>query len=321
MGGFIDMNLKKLTSVALIAVLALGVVGCGSSDDSSAGSASSASSDANVTQIEAENPWDATVKGDGSLDRVKEAGVITAGLDDSYPPMGYHDPDTDEIIGFDVDLAAAIGEKLGVEFEFVPAKWSAIVPSLQSGKFDVIMSGMNMWDSRVKEVNFVPYGVAEQYILVKADAPDQDQMGDIEYWKDKVIGTQLGSTAAKDLQADGFVEGENLTLYETFPEITVDLDNGRIDALAIDSFGAVELLNSGEYVHVGEVPSSEGKAANQIGIAVRKDDGDLQLALQKAVDELLVDGTAAEISQKWIGMDITTDLVADAQARLDADNY
>ena len=117
------------------------------------------------------------------------------------------------------------------------------------------------------------------------------------------------------------MEGENLTLYKTFPEITVDLDNGRIDALAIDSFGSVELLESGKYTHVGDVPTSEGKQANQIGIALSKEDGDLQLAIQKAVDELLVDGTMKEISMKWIGMDITESLVPDAQARLDANAY
>ncbi len=311
------MKFKKLVSVTLAAVLALGVVGCGGGSDEAA---SSAASDANVTQIEAENPWEATVKGDGSLDRVKEAGVIKAGLDDSYPPMGYHDAETDEIIGFDVDMANAIGEKLGVEFEFVPADWNAIIASLQTGKFDTIISGMNMWDSRVEEVNYVPYGVADQYILVLNENVE-DGMDDIEYYKDKVIGTQLGSTAAKDLQAAGFVEGENLTLYKTFPEITVDLDNGRIDALAIDSFGSVELLESGKYTHVGDVPTSEGKQANQIGIALSKEDGDLQLAIQKAVDELLVDGTMKEISMKWIGMDITESLVPDAQARLDADAY
>ena len=175
------MKFKKLVSVTLAAVLALGVVGCGGGSDEAA---SSAASDANVTQIEAENPWEATVKGDGSLDRVKEAGVIKAGLDDSYPPMGYHDAETDEIIGFDVDMANAIGEKLGVEFEFVPADWNAIVASLQTGKFDTIISGMNMWDSRVEEVNYVPYGVADQYILVLNENVE-DGMDDIEYTKTK----------------------------------------------------------------------------------------------------------------------------------------
>ncbi|MDO4280829.1 MAG: ABC transporter substrate-binding protein [Peptococcaceae bacterium] len=314
------MKTNKLISIALVAVLALGIVGCGSGSSDS-GSSAASSSNENVTKINAENPWEATEKGDGSLERVKKAGKITAGLDDSYPPMGYHDADTDEIVGFDVDMAKLIGEKLGVEFEFVPAEWNAIVPSLQTEKFDVIISGMNMWDTRIKEVNFVPYGVASQEILVKKDAPDQDKMRDVSYFEDKVIGTQLGSTAAKYLQEQGFTDGDNLKLYKTFPEITVDLDNGRIDALAIDSFGAAELLNSGDYVSVGNIKSSDGAHADQIGIAVRKDDGDLQLAIQKAVDELLVDGELKEVSMKWIGTDITESLVEDAQKRLDADNY
>ncbi len=311
------MKMKKLLSIALISLFTIGLVGCGGGDK--AETESSASAD--VTQIEAENPWEATVEGDGSLDRVKKAGKITVGLDDSYPPMGYHDAETDEMIGFDIDMMKAIGEKLGVEIEFVPADWNAIVPSLQTKKFDVIVSGMNMWDTRIKEVNFVPYGFASQEVLVKADDPNKDKITDVSYFKDKTIGTQLGSTAAKYLQEQGFADGENLNLYKTFPEITVDLDNGRIDALAIDSFGAVELLDSGKYVAVTQITgqnNENGAAADNIGIAIRKEDGDLQLALQQAVDEMLVNGELKEISMKWIKTDITEPLVEDAQKRLDA---
>ena len=67
------MKFNKIISATLIAVLALGIVGCGSNSDDNS---SSASTDANVTQIEAENPWEATVKGDGSLERVQKAGKI-----------------------------------------------------------------------------------------------------------------------------------------------------------------------------------------------------------------------------------------------------
>lgn len=313
------MKLKKVLAAALISVFALGLVGCGGGDKEAA--QSSASSDANIVEIEAENPWEATVKGDGSLDRVKKAGKITVGLDDSYPPMGYHDAETDEMIGFDIDMMKAVGEKLGVEIEFVPADWNAIVPSLQTKKFDIIVSGMNMWDTRIKEVNFVPYGFASQEVLVKVDDPNKDSITDVSYFKDKTIGTQLGSTAAKYLQEQGFVDGENLNLYKTFPEITVDLDNGRIDALAIDSFGAVELLDSGKYVSVTQITgqnNENGAAADNIGIAIRKEDGDLQLAIQSVIDEMLVSGELKEISMKWIKTDITEPLVADAQKRLDA---
>lgn len=311
--------MKKMKYVvALLTMAAMFLVGCGGGGNATAPKDDKAAGET-ASDVKA---WEATVEGDGSLDRVKEAGKIMVGLDDAYPPMGYRDTDTNEIIGFDIDMANAIGEKLGVPFEFVPADWNAIVPSLQTEKFDVIISGMNMWDERIAEINFVPYGEAAQYILVRKDAGITEDATDLDFFKDKKIGTQLGATAAKELMAAGFSEGTNLTLYKTFPEITVDLDNGRIDALAIDSFGASELLKSGNYDMVIEMEqgteSEEGSSASKIGIGVRKTDGDLQRAIQQAVDELLVDGTLTELSMKWIGSDICEPLIPDAQARLDA---
>lgn len=296
-------KIKALLAILLMASLVL--AGCGG----------------NNKVEEKKITWEATVSGDGSLERVQKAGKLTIGLDDSYPPMGFRDPATNEIIGFDIDMAKLIGEKLGVEIELVPSDWNAIVPSLQTEKFDVIVSGMNMWDERIKEVNFVPYGEADQYIIVRADSEFAKGEYGLEDFKSKKIGTQLGSTAAKDLMGMGFAEGKNLTLYKTFPEITLDLDNGRIDALAIDSFGAGELIKSGNYKKLLTMEASKdgekGQAASKIGIAVRKTDGDLQRAIQKAVDELIADGSLGELSNKWIGSDITAPLKVDGQEKSD----
>lgn len=302
-GEVIMKKIKALLAILLMASLVL--AGCGG----------------NNKVEEKKITWEATVSGDGSLERVQKAGKLTIGLDDSYPPMGFRDPATNEIIGFDIDMAKLIGEKLGVEVELVPSDWNAIVPSLQTEKFDVIVSGMNMWDERIKEVNFVPYGEADQYIIVRADSEFAKGEYRLEDFKSKKIGTQLGSTAAKDLMGMGFAEGKNLTLYKTFPEITLDLDNGRIDALAIDSFGAGELIKSGNYKKLLTMEASKdgekGQAASKIGIAVRKTDGDLQRAIQKAVDELIADGSLGELSNKWIGSDITAPLKVDGQEKSD----
>lgn len=302
-GEVIMKKIKALLAILLMASLVL--AGCGG----------------NNKVEEKKITWEATVSGDGSLERVQKAGKLTIGLDDSYPPMGFRDPATNEIIGFDIDMAKLIGEKLGVEVELVPSDWNAIVPSLQTEKFDVIVSGMNMWDERIKEVNFVPYGEADQYIIVRADSEFAKGEYKLEDFKSKKIGTQLGSTAAKDLMGMGFAEGKNLTLYKTFPEITLDLDNGRIDALAIDSFGAGELIKSGNYKKLLTMEASKdgekGQAASKIGIAVRKTDGDLQRAIQKAVDELIADGSLGELSNKWIGSDITAPLKVDGQEKSD----
>lgn len=305
------MKLKKIIATALMGAMVLTLGACGNG----------AQKDAEATQDSNVKPWEATAKDDGSFDRVKKANKILVGLDETYPPMGYRDSATNELVGFDIDMGNEISKRLGIPFEYVPQDWNSIIPSLLSDKIDIVISGMNMFDDRIKQVNFVPYAWASQVILVKADSPDADKIKSVDDLKDKVIGTQLGSTAARILTADGFEEGKNLKLYKAFPEINIDLDNGRVDALAIDSFGAVKFIDSGKYKKVLTLKASanDGKDAmmDAIGIGVRKADGDLQRQIQHAVDEMLVDGTLKQISEKWLKEDITAPLVDEAKARLE----
>ncbi len=246
-------------------------------------------------------------EGDGSWQRVQDAGVIRVGLDDSYEPMGFHDPETDELTGFDIEMAKMIGEKLGIEFEFVPYDWNGIVPGLQSGHFDVIISGMNMWPERKEQVDFVPYGIASQVIVVRSDYEDADSIKTIEDLKGKTIGSQTGSTGAKAAMSYDFKDGEDLLCYAQFPAAILDLQSGRLDAVIIDNFGAATVIANGEYKIVGEPVIEKGADADtaKIGIAVRKEDKELQEKLQGAVDELLSDGSLKGLSEKWIGLDIT----------------
>lgn len=286
---------RKLTTLLLLAFcVSIFAVGCGGGGQQAA----------NEPQQQEEE-----VTGDGSWERAVEAGKITAGLDDAYPPMGYRDEDTGELIGFDIEMAAAISEKIGVPIEFVPADWNSIVPSILSGKFDLIISGMNAWPERKEQVDFVCYGIATQVIVVPESFSDDEAVMEqgIGYFLDKQLGGQLGSTGAKNAISHGFVDGGNLRTYATFPQAMLDMQAGRLDAVIIDSFGAGELLKEGGYKLVGEAVWEEGasKDAAYIGIAVRKEDKELQEKLQQAVDELLEDGTLSELSMKWIGADIT----------------
>lgn len=303
------MKFKKLIAFSLISMMALSLMACGGQKV-----------DENQTQTG--NPWEASVSGDGSFEAVQKAGKIVVGLDEAYPPMGYRDPKTNEIIGFDIDMAKEIGKRIGVEFEFSPQDWNAIIPSLVSKRIDAVISGMNMQDDRIDAVNFVPYGLSEQLVLVKNDNPKLKDLKTLDDFKNLVIGTQLGGTAEKELVARGFEEGKNLKLYKSYPEVDLDLDNGRIDAIAIDNYGAKRFTDTGNYTEVLSIGAGE-KAGNYgmtnfIGIAIRKTDGDLQLKIQEAMDEMLVDGTMKDISMKWLSRDITESLVADAKARQEA---
>ena len=275
-----------LTIFVLLLSLALVVTGCGNSGKVQ-------------EQSQQEEPQ-GEQQGDGSWARVKEAGKLVVGLDDGYPPMGFRN-DKGELVGFDIEMGEEIEKILGIELEWVPTDWNGVVAALKAKKFDVIISGMNMWEERKKEVNFAgPYGVAGQVILVKED--NNEDIQTLEDLQGKVIGTQLGSTGEKEARDAGFDE-KTMKLYNKFPECFADLDNGRIEAVVIDAFAAPEWIKTGKYKRVGETLGVNDEAF--IGIAVRKEDKELLDKLNEAIDTLLENGTLREISMKWIGHDIT----------------
>jgi len=239
--------------------------------------------------------------GENSLDRVKKAGKIVAGLDDAYPPMGYRN-DKGELIGFDIDMAKEISKRIGVEIVWQPTVWDTVVASLKAKKFDIIISGMNITEKRLAEVNFAgPYGKAGQAVIVKADNNKIKSLQDVEPGK---LGTQSGSTGYEYAKKNGFSD-DQMKLYKEFPLAFNDLSIGRTDAVIIDAFAVKPYLDKmpGQFKQVGDIIGDE-----TIGIAVRKEDKELMDALNKAIDEMKKDGTLTAISEKWLGCDITSDI-------------
>ncbi|MFZ5945290.1 MAG: transporter substrate-binding domain-containing protein [Bacillota bacterium] len=286
------MKKSLLWILVLLLGFALLVTGCGQKEEPKP-----------AEQPKEEPKQEVKAEGDGSWERVKKAGKIVAGLDDAYPPMGYRN-DKGELIGFDIDMATEISKRIGVEIEWMPTEWNGVVASLISKKFDVIISGMNMFEERRKVVNFAgPYGMASQVILVKTD--NNDKIETLDDLKNQVIGTQLGSTGEKESREAGFTD-KNMKLYDKFPQAFTDLDNGRIKAIVIDNFSAGEWIKTGKYKKVGkDIGANEDST---IGIAVRKEDKELLDKLNEAIESMKKDGTLKEISMKWINYDITEGL-------------
>lgn len=292
MWGLKRMNKKSILWILVLLLgLALVITGCAKKEEAK-------------KELPKEEPKQEEKKeGDGSWERVKKAGKIVAGLDDAYPPMGFRN-DKGELVGFDIDMAKEISKRIGVEIVWQPTEWSTVVASLLSKKFDVIISGMNMWPERQEVVNFAgPYGIAAQVILVKTE--NNDKIETLEDLKDKVIGTQLGSTGEKECREAGFTD-KNMKLYDKFPQAFIDLDNGRIEAVVIDGFTANEWIKTGKYKKVGKDVGADKGAT--IGIAVRKEDKELKAKLDEAIQSMLEDGTLTKISKKWTGYDITEGL-------------
>lgn len=232
-----------------------------------------------------------------TLEKIKSAGVITMGLDDSFPPMEYRD-DKNNLVGFDIDLGNAIAEKLGVKAEFVATDFSGIIEALKAGKFDIILSCLSITDERKEMILFSePYIMEGQIVAVrKEDAASIVVPADLT---GKIVAAQLGSTSE---QAAKKLEGlKELKSYDKVTEAFHDLAIGRIDAVVVDELVGMYYISStpDKYSVLSEKLTDE-----PVGIGFKKGDETLQAAVQKAFDELKADGTLTEISKKWFGIDI-----------------
>lgn len=276
--------MKKIITILL--TLAMGtsiLVGCGSKNENQANESDKASGSAQEEDI--------------SLSRVKDLGKITVGLDDSYPPMEYRDDDN-KLVGFDIDLAEAIGEKLGVEVEYVTTEFSGILLALQSSKFDMILSAMSITDERKESIGFTePYVQGGPILVTKKDS-GIEKAEDLE---GKVLGCQMGSTG-QNAAEENLSFTKELKKYSKITEAIMDLKNGRVDAVIMDA-------QVGGYYLTKDTDNDMFKVLDEMvneepmGIGLRQEDKELTESINKAISELKEDGTLSELSQKWFGYD------------------
>lgn len=235
--------------------------------------------------------------GGDTLAEIKEKGEITIGLDDTLPPMEYRN-DKNELVGFDIDFAEALAKELGVKVKFVPSAWDGIIPGLDAKRFDIILSSMNVTDERKKKVDFVEYFGVGQILTVKTGNPLT--IKSVDDLKGKVVGVQLGSTGET---AANSIEGlKEIKKYDLTTDVFNDMGLGRVEAAVVgEMIGRYYMTTKpGEFEVVGE-----SFQVQPMGIAVRKNDTQLQEALEKAVQAVEDDGTLSKISDKWFGTDIT----------------
>lgn len=231
--------------------------------------------------------------GDGSLDRVKKAGKLVIGVDDAYAPMEFRD-DAGNIVGFDVDMMAEVGKRLGVSVEWQPTAWDGIISSLTSKQFDVIVSSMNITEERQKEVNFSdPYLMMGQVLIVAKGNPKGIQT--LDDMKGKTFAVQIGTTNEEAAKA---VEGATITVFDTFPQAMEDVANGRADATIADT-------PIGKYYLVQNPGKGEAVGAEidplPVGIAIRKEDNQLREAINKALKDMQADGAMDKLKATWFG--------------------
>lgn len=237
--------------------------------------------------------------GDDSLQYILDKGELVLGLDDSFPPMGFRSEEG-EIVGFDIDLAREVTERLGVDLRLQPIDWDAKVLDLNSKDIDVIWNGLTITEERKEQITFSkPYIANRQIVIVLAESgirTKSDLAG-------KTIGLQLGSSAQDAVEAEPKVleSFADLSRYQDNVQALLDLEVGRIDAVVVD-----EIL--GRY-YISQKPGTfavaeEHFAEEEYGIGFRKGELALRDRVDGILDEMVADGAAAEISVKWFGEDV-----------------
>ncbi|GMO27061.1 MAG: amino acid ABC transporter substrate-binding protein [Termitinemataceae bacterium] len=240
-------------------------------------------------------------KNDNSLQKVLDAKKFVLGLDDSFPPMGFRDAKTNEIVGFDIDLAKEVTKRMGIQFVAQPIDWNSKEQELGTGQIDCIWNGFTITKARAKAILYSPpYLKNAQVIVVKNDS-NIKTLADL---KGKKIGTQMGSSSVDAIDANkNFKKSvKQVVEYKDFLSAFMDLDAGGVDAVVADLIVANDSIGrSGKPLR----KLSETLSQEEFGIGFRKNDKALQEKVWSTLLEMAKDGTVASISKKWFGEDIT----------------
>ena len=236
---------------------------------------------------------------DDSLQKVLDSGEFVLGLDASFPPMGFTD-ENNEIIGFDIDVAQEVCDRMGVKLVKQPIVWDAKEQDLDSGRIDCIWNGLSVNPSRAEAMNLSdPYMENEMVFVVPADS-DIKGLADLP---GKTVGVQLGSTAEEILEAADFYADIHATPLEDNVEALRQMELGFSDTVFMDSVVANYLITSNgkDFIVL-----DEGLEKEEYAIGFRKNDQALRDEVQKTLSEMKADGKLGEISTKWFGSDVTT---------------
>jgi polar amino acid transport system substrate-binding protein len=227
-------------------------------------------------------------------------GTLTFGSDVSYPPQEYFDPPgSTTIVGFDADIAKALGDKMGLKVVLVNQAFAGIIPALDAKKYDAIISAMTINADRTPKVDFVPYFVAgESFVIKKGASYKPTKLEDLCGHKIAVEDGTAEKDEANGLNGAGKPCASNKVIVQVFTvdtEALAQIRKGAVDAHFTDSpVAGYEVRKDSSLTIAG--------AAIEVapeGIAVRKGDTAILNALKAAFKGIQDDGTYKSILTKW----------------------
>jgi polar amino acid transport system substrate-binding protein len=260
----------------MLALLASGLVaaGCGSDDDDTGAETTTAASGGDFTTI--------------------TEGTLLIGTDAPYPPFEIGTPADSDFGGFDIDLANAVAENLGLTPEFQDTSFDTIFRDVAAGQFDIVVAASTITPGRQKTVNFSdPYYEAQQALVVPTGsdiASPEDLSGAIVGAQDATTGETYANDETDAAEVRGFPEG---------PDAINAVVTGQVEAAIIDQPVAVDAVDKTEGIEIAaEIPTNE-----LYGIALSKENTALLDAVNGALQDLKDDGTITDLYQQYFQTD------------------
>ncbi len=264
---------KKFVSIVMASLMVLGLAACGNGGSQGA-------------------------EGQDLLQQIQEKGTLTVAMEGTWAPWTYHD-ENDNLVGFDVEVAQKIGEKLGVEVTFVEGEWDGLFAGLDSGRYDMVVNGVEITDERAEKYDFSePYGYIRTALIV---AQENEEIKTFEDLNGKTTTNSMASTYMTLAESYGATVTPVDSLDQTLDLVVA----GRVDATLNAEVSFYDYMSVHPDAPVKIVALTDD--ASHVSIPVRKEEATatFRAAVDQAISELKDSGELAEISIKYFGSDIT----------------
>lgn len=268
---------KAVALLSGVAVL-FSLAACGSSSAGSADNGSSTSASA--------------------LEQVKKAGKIVFATEGTYAPFSYHDSKTNELTGYDVEVAKAIAKEVGVKAEFAEGSFDSLLAGVDAKKYDTVADQISATDERKAKYDFTePYTYSYGVVVTTKDNPKGVKSFD------DVKGLQAAETGTSNWNKTAQEKGATIVQVNDFGQAVDALTTGRADVTLNDGLAVLDYLKQKPDANIKIAAKTEKTPAAQLPF--RKGSDDLVKEVNKAIAKLQKDGTLTKISEKYFGEDFS----------------
>ena len=282
--------MKKLTALLLGTAMVLSLAACGGSASTASSEPASSEAASSEETSEAASSEAASESADAAELTTVTAGKLTMSTNAAFPPYEMT-ADDGSFEGIDIEVAAAIADKLGLELQVDDMDFDAALLAAQNGKSDMVMAGVTVTDERQKVMDFSDtYAEGIQSVIV----PEDSDIASVDDLAGKTIGTQRGTTGYIYC-TDDFGE-DSVVAYDNGLTAVQALNNGQVDAVVIDTAPAKEFVAANTGLKILDT----AYAQEDYAIGVAKGNTALLDAINGALEELQADGTLQSIVDKYI---------------------